>query len=471
MNTHRPRPFLGSALFVAVLLFVLPGWAYAFPVYTAINVGTVSPGATQICGTFGGVSAPSGYTGEGAVLSISTPSAGHTCATLKAGTTLTGNFFVTYVFLEGSVTFYGTAAGPNAVAQPKYAIVGMFYAPPCSSGKSASSVVYGSANELKVDNSLTHEYTQSVDVSLSGSVMFEVEYVPITLGASLTYGWSAGSTSGTDVAVTTSNSESYTIDGCLGVDGVNHSYDIIWIWLNPVLPYYVPTSTSSDILVLGVGSDDRDPVTSGSHAPDLVTLSVVQIQNLITVLNAKETPTAANTGIEASVLQALQRTWDTTWVTNSGGEPGPGLLAADYEENLKADPFVANPSFDPASSTRYALIEQATFPYDATATPSEHAYTGLATDATSQTSGTDDQHYVSVEASVQIGSTGLTGGQTKLDTTGKWLWDTKSQATTTNTSTQTATFNIWDPAASYTGPDTIAVYWDTVYQTFVFYPL
>jgi hypothetical protein len=474
MNAHRPRPFLGSALFVAVLLFVVPSWANAFPVYTAYNVGTVSPGATQICGTVAGIRVPSGYTGEGAVLSISNPSAGHACATLQAGTTLTGNFAVTYSFAQGAVYFYGTAASPNAMAQPKFAIAGVFYAPPCSSGKSASSVVYGTSNQLKIDNSLTNEYTQSESVALSGSLSFVVDYVPISIGGALTYGWGAGTNSGTDVAVTTSTSESYTIDGCLGVDGINHVYDIIWVWLNPVLPYYIPPSTSSPIVVLGTGSDGRDPVSQQTKAPDVVPLSVIQIQHLITVLNANETPTFTNTGIETSTLQALQRTWDTTWVTNTGGEPGPGLVAADYEEILAADPFVATPSFNPASSSRYSLVQNAVVYYDATATPTETSYTGQAIDATAQTSGTDDQHYVSVEVSVTIGETTpapFIGGEAKLDYTNKWLWDTKSQSTTTNTSTQTATFNIWNPAATYTGPDTLAVYWDTVYQTFVFYPL
>jgi hypothetical protein len=370
------------------------------------------------------------------------------------------------------VTFTGTFAQP-ITAQPKYAIVGVYYAPPCSSGN-INSVVYGNADQVKVDNSLTNEFTQSDSVSLSGSYSFEADYVPITIGGSTSYGWSSSTITGTDVAVTTSNSENYTIDGCHGSDGINHVYDIIWIWLNPVLPYYIPPSTSAQqqIIVLGTGSDGRDPVTSQTHAPDVVALSVVQMQSLIAVLNAvpAQTPTPTNTGIDQDTLNELQRTWDTTWATNSGGESGPGLVVADYQDILSADPFVSNPSFNPASSTRYALVNSAYILYGATATPTEYSYTGQATQATAQTNGTDDQHYVSVEVSVQLGS-GATPGQSKLDYQGKWLWDTKSQSTTTNTATQTATFNVWTPSASYAGPDQLAVYWDTDYQTFVFYPL
>lgn len=369
------------------------------------------------------------------------------------------------------VTFTGTF-GYTTMAQPKYAIVGVYYAPPCSSSNSANSVVYGNADQVKVDNSLTNEFTQSDSVSLSGSYSFEVDYVPITLGGSTSYGWSASTITGTDVAVTTSTSENYTIDGCHGPDGINHGYDIIWVWLNPVLPYYIPQSTSAQqqILVLGTGSDSRDPITSQTSAPDVVALSVVQMQNLIAVLGAQQTPTPTNTGIIQSTLDELQRTWDTTWPTNSGGQAGPGLVVADYQDILNADPFVANPAFNPASSTRYALVNSAYIYYGATASPTEYSYTGQATQATAQTNGTDDQHYVSVEVSVQIGS-GVTPGQSKLDYQGKWLWDTKSQSTTTNTATQTATFNIWTPPATYAGPDQLAVYWDTDYQTFVFYPL
>ena len=129
---------------------------------------------------------------------------------------------------------------------------------------------------------------------------------------------------------------------------------------------------------------------------------------------------------------------------------------------------------NPASSTRYALVNNAYVQYSATATLTEFSYTGQAIDTASQTNGTDDQHYVSLEVSVQVGGLGggsLTG-QAKLDYTGKWLWDTKSQSTTTNTSMQTATYNIWTPvAATYSGSDQLAVYWDTVYQSFAFYPV
>jgi hypothetical protein len=451
------------------------------PIPQAFNVGTVTTNPASVCSSTK-VSVPSGgntpgVTATNVTTTGSVVAKGVTaCATLSFPASLTGVFSIGNEPSSGSYpVFTGSyLLGPNYYAQPKFSVVGLFYAPPCSSGKSASSVVYGTADQLKVDNSLTNEYTQSDSVTLTGNVSFVVYYVPVTISTSGSYGWSSSTTTGTDVAVTTSSSENYTVDGCVGVDGVNHNDDIIWIWLNPVLPYYIPPSGSSlqNILVLGIGSDGRDPVTSQTEAPDLVQLSVIQIQNLISVLNANETPTNTNTGIETSTLQELERTWDTTWSTNSGGEPGPGLVAADLQTILSADPFAANPSFNPATSTRYALVSNdSTIPYDATATPTMFSYTGQAIDAVAQTDGTDDQHYVGVEVSVTIGALDAmpVGASAKLDYMGKWLWDTKSQSTTTNTSTQTAMFNIWSPAASYTGPDQLAVYWDTVYQTFTFY--
>jgi hypothetical protein len=255
---------------------------------------------------------------------------------------------------------------------------------------------------------------------------------------------------------------------------MNHGYDQFWIWLNPVWPYYVPSTASgvAGITVLGVGSDKRDPVTAQASQPDVVALSVIQLQNLIAVLNANETPTPANTGITSGDLQSLQRTWDTTWSNNSGGEAGPGLVAADYQDILNADPWVASPSFNPGSSTRFALVSSAYILYGATSSPDEYQYQGQATSANSQSSGTDDQHTVSTEVSITIGNLNAqpVGANAKLDYAGKWLWDTKSMATTTNTSTQTATFNVWTPSLNYTGPPNIAVYWDTVYQVFAFYP-
>lgn len=475
MSTYQRRPFLGSAPFAAVLLLLLPYQCYAFHVTQYINVGTVGPSATQLCGPYDPKDFTSAtYSNEGQYINLSTttPASGQLCVAIPANTTLTGNFFIGNTVGSGSTTedFYGTVAKPTTFAQPKYAILGVFYAPPCSSA-STNSVVYGNANQLKVDNSLAHEYTQSDSVSLSGSASFSVDYVPITVSGTVTSGWSVDSMSGTDVALTTLSSENYTIDGCHGADGINHSYDIVWIWLNPVLPYYIPSSTSPQqtILVLGTGSDERDPITAQAKAPDVVTLSVLQIKTLMAVLNAHKTPTPANTGISAATLQGLQRAWDTTWATNSGAEPGPQLVVQDYQDILNADPFVANPSLDPASSTRYALVNTAYVYYDATSTPSEFSYSAQAINAASQSSGTDDQHFVSVEVSTQIGVVSV--ASSKLTYDGKWLWDTKSQSTKTNTSTQTATFSIWTPSASYTGPDEIVVYWDTVYQTFVFFAI
>jgi hypothetical protein len=174
MNTYRSRPFLGFTFFVAVLLFVLPDRSYAFShLWAYYNVGTVPPSSTQLCGTRV-LSTPNltSTTNEGAWSNLNTSSglSSELCVTLPAGTTLTGNFDIDNTPSGGdsevTEVFYGTVAGPNVVAEPKYSIVGVFYAPPCTSGKVASSAVYGSADQIKVDNSLTSEYTQSDSVTL-----------------------------------------------------------------------------------------------------------------------------------------------------------------------------------------------------------------------------------------------------------------------------------------------------------------
>ena len=59
----------------------------------------------------------------------------------------------------------------------------------------------------------------------------------------------------------------------------------------------------------------------------------------------------------------------------------------------------------------------------------------------------------------------------ELKASGSWEWTATSTQTATSTATQSATATVGGPAAGYTGSTDILVYWDLLYNCFMFaYP-
>jgi hypothetical protein len=145
-----------------------------------------------------------------------------------------------------------------------------------------------------------------------------------------------------------------------------------------------------------------------------------------------------------------------------------GLTAQDYQQILSADPFI-----QPGTAIdlkRYVRVTEQTYSYDppptAKDTPSISKYeqTNSATQTTEKKVEVDTK--ASVGLSTTVGSPAVV--QAKLTLTDTFSWkNTNSQATSSG-STQSATFSVGGPAFGYHGPVDVVVYWDTVYNTFMF---
>jgi hypothetical protein len=355
--------------------------------------------------------------------------------------------------------------------RPKYHVVTVTYAPPGVQ----SNVTYSDSTMLGTTTSISSSFTNDTNVSASITTGFDV----FGIGVSTTITTSGGLTEESDDSSSTTINESATQTTVVrgpssSAVGIDHDEDVIWVWLNPVLPL---TFTSPTSLVWGgFGYDINDPV----GGIDMVGIPVRYLNG--------HSPMPVELGA------VLARTWaqrvlcDPATQANcaADGTTDPGLNAADLASILASDPF-ANPAYlvtAPIGSQctvdhRFCRLVNQGFEYSP-ADPGGQArtHTFTLTKLASQTDGTGSSDTeklgFSVTAAAGKDSFGfsnfLSELQAKLTISDTLTWQHKSSAATTNQTTKTASFTVTGPtgADNYTGPIEFDVYQDNLYGTFMF---
>jgi hypothetical protein len=214
----------------------------------------------------------------------------------------------------------------------------------------------------------------------------------------------------------------------------------------------------SSVNVGDLGWDARDTITG----MDVVPLTVGQLKG--------------TQPIPADLQARLNRTWDSSL---------GALTSADFQLLLHADPFVANPSFNPNTDTsgRYEFPRSGNpatptdlifnyIPAPAGVQPTAQTYTSSYTSTSSTGQTATDTYTVEYSIDGSASASFLVSVQAKLSSTAKFIWTNKWSSTVTGGTTQNANFTIVPPLASdnYTGPTAIQVWKDNVYGTFMFYP-
>jgi hypothetical protein len=342
---------------------------------------------------------------------------------------------------------HALAAGTAAYLKPKYQVIGVYYAPPGSKA-SKNSTTYGSSFVSGTNVSSGSSFTKTGTVSLIGKVTGVPDVIEFTDTSSTSYSEEQGTSD--SVALTNTEAQNYTIYGP-SADGIDHTQDIIWIWLNPVVKI---TTYPLAVATTGLAMDGRDLV-SETGQPDVIELTVAQLQQLA----------AGNTSIiETEDLGALNRTWDTSW------DQGPAALTvADYKDILKSDLFVANPTLNPATNASRFDPVDTSFPYAPTTNPSLKQVTSTYQKTSTQGQSATDTHTTTVTVETTGGFPLI--GNANLKVTGSYESTNNWSNSTTTTDTQTSTINVTPPNVTdmYEGPTTILVFKDNVYGTFVFY--
>jgi hypothetical protein len=396
---------------------------------------------------------------------------------IAGGCTGGGTCLATADLYNGPAPVYGFVS-------PKYLVLGVQYAPPGSK----STVNYGDSTMTGTSttfmNSFKNAQTESISFGFTVGEIFGVfaNEPDVTLTSTFSSGFSQQTDSSNSISINSTQSNSSTIPGpSSDYVGVEHSQDIITVWLNPVLIFGTLPSNANTIQMLGNSFDLVDPISGDSGQIDTVSLTLAQWQNPSLI-----PPFTLNS--------ILTRTWENTMQ----GGAGPGLTTADFADIAKSDPFSSTtyaPTFNttthcstdgrfcasPLSDGKSDISYQQPNPGGL---PASTAWAQAFQIIASQNAGYMDSHSVGYSLDVKLTNGFLIDWQDSsvdLKNTDTLTWTNSYSATSTNTTNQTAMFTIVGPACVvptggstcspvYTGVTEFELFEDTVYRTFMFFP-
>jgi hypothetical protein len=251
--------------------------------------------------------------------------------------------------------------------------------------------------------------------------------------------------------------------------GINHDYDVIWLWLNPITRFTTfTTSTTNAIQWNGYGYSTLD-----QPAMDIYPVFVGWMNGDIVMTPAQAAP--------------LNRAWAASEVWPAG--QGPALTATDKLNIAKADPYwqcAKTPTACPTSvdPTRYTLTFNQDFVYQQAAPggqPGTQAYTDTYTTTTTQNTGA--QYVTSQTFAYEANFTGsgwlakFTADLSKSSTM-TWTHEWNNQISSSNSST--AILSITGPPCVvsagrcnpvYSGSTQFDLYQDVLFGTFYLNPV
>ncbi len=270
------------------------------------------------------------------------PPAGVPMSFTSSGT----NFTITFIGQSGgggNATIATT--GYNGYINPKYMIVGVTYAPPGPS----SSVNYTNSTTVSTTNTVSNSFTNAFMSSLTTSASAGLLGWKSGVSATISAGYSQTSTSTNSLELDETVSRSYSTSGAANpYVGLNHDYDIVWLWLNPVELFTVNTNASGAMT----------SITWNGHGVSTLDQPVADIYPVYVGWLNGDIP------MTPSQAAPLQRAWAgssvITWPASKGPAitgPGPGT---DFDSIKKADPYwscTPTPSTCPTTVdlTRYTL--------------------------------------------------------------------------------------------------------------------
>jgi hypothetical protein len=355
---------------------------------------------------------------------------------------------------------------------PKYIIAGVTYAPPGAQ----SNVTYTNSALVGTTSSLGSSFNNQTSVSVTiTSDVSSWGAMGKTSGTSST-SYSQGSSSSSSVGLSKTTTESDKTSGpANSLVGVDHDFDIIWLWLNPVLPITFTAPNSPQIITWnGYGYDPND-----QPGMDVFPVFVGWLNGDIP--------------IPSDVAQVLARTWagGYTWGTGQGPAltgPGPGT---DFATIVQADPFWQcdqSPANCPTAPdpTRFTLSDNQNIVYEQAAVggqPVTQTYQLQYQNTSTQGQGTTSTFSQGFAFEQQFtGSAFILKLTADLKESNTLTWTNTANTTITNTTTSTALASVTGPTCTvpagsnvcspaYTGPAEFDVYQDNQYGTFMFFPV
>lgn len=174
----------------------------------------------------------------------------------------------------------------NSAIRPKFVVLSVVYAPPGNSNGSASvgahnTVNYGTSTQLGTSTTLTNTIKQGVGFSVTTSFGINIP-TPIgsfsntdTTTSSTTFSQEQDTTQ--SIAVTKLSTYGAT-ENAPPTPGLNHDFDTIYVWLNPVFPVSIVNG------VLTWTGYEYDPNDQNSpNDMEIVQLTVGQLKGIQTI--------------------------------------------------------------------------------------------------------------------------------------------------------------------------------------------
>ncbi len=343
---------------------------------------------------------------------------------------------------DGKQLFTVAPGLPDGSVNPKYVVLSVVYTPP---GK-LSTVDYGSSTVLGSTTSMQQSFKPgtSVDVTVGSK----------KIGANFTEAFDSLAS----IDIKKSNTFDLQIPGLANSnDGVDHDFDVILLWINPAVNLTITGSGTAQIPSLAF--DPSDPANEVDVVPVYVTW-----------LKHPET-------MPDGVKNALARTWAAPLSDGSS----PGLIAADFTDILKADPFTdpnyvltLTPGTNTTADNRFDLQGGGTFAFEPPPSggqPITQTFS-LEYQATStQGQSAKDEHTTSFSRSATANKPTDKIDQflaLSLSATNSWTWSNKVSSQTSTMTGQTASLSLTGPCVGYTGPTDVQIFQDNVYGTFMF---
>lgn len=336
---------------------------------------------------------------------------------------------------QASTKTISLLVGNGGSVYPKYVILGLDYAPP---GKS-SFVTYGSGTTV----GSSHSFTRSVSNTLSLTADFKADFFGSGVKAELSSSWTQARSVTNARALEIIKQQSHTVPGPLDSSvGVDHDYDLVWLWLNPKIDMIALSSTN----VHWTFNNDPNDV----NYSDLADIQYVYVKWLKNPsLMTQEAP---------QVAARLARAW--------AGANG-GLTSQDFATIASINPFwngatsVDSARFD--SQLGYPLQYE---PPPTGGQPITQTYSVSQTATSTQTVNASASYTVGVKITGSVGFLSFLSSSTSI---GDAITLTNSVIDEVkNASTTVDSLSITGPNTGYTGSTNIHLYADKIYGTYMF---
>src|SRR5689334_12615673 len=124
-----------------------------------------------------------------------------------------------------------SAAAQSGIVKPKYIVVSVIYAPPGQ----LSSVNYGSSTILGTSTQFDHSFSKGTTIEASVTIgKIKDDNNPSGTGGG-TESFTQTQESSSSVAINKTTSSDIVVQGPVdSTQGINHDYDVILVWINPV---------------------------------------------------------------------------------------------------------------------------------------------------------------------------------------------------------------------------------------------